>query len=355
MVAIRSGDADRVINHPPAGAYLYLVFGSDSGLVAERIRTILVARGRRSQPMASSSSASPATMSPPTRCASSTRPTRSRCSAAARQSASRRPASRCSPAVELILRAPPRDCVIAFEGGALKRDQSHAQALRTRAGRGWPSSVSPTAPRDVAPAHRPRARRFGPHHRSRCQGAAALPARPGPADHALGTGKARHLRLRGRPRDGSITSRRSSPMRPRWCSTMRSTARSRARCAAIETTTETSFRRERATSTMLLGSALRHATALHRARIAMDGGGSGDAGFYGARRAAAEQQLRLWDAAASRADRRGSRRRHRPRPPRAAPCPAHRHARSVGGALTRRAANATDEPARGHEKKPPAS
>jgi len=41
MAAIRPGDVDRAINHPPAGVFLYLVFGTDAGLVGERIRTIL--------------------------------------------------------------------------------------------------------------------------------------------------------------------------------------------------------------------------------------------------------------------------------------------------------------------------
>ena len=80
-----------------------------------------------------------------------------------------------------------------------------------------------------------------------------------------------------------------------WCSTMRSTARSPGDVVALETTTERLFA-ENGDVNQLLGSALRHATALHRARIAMDGGGSGDGGFYGPRRALAERQLRLWDA-----------------------------------------------------------
>ena len=42
MVAVRSSDADRFINHPALGVFLYLVFGSDAGLVAERMRTLLV-------------------------------------------------------------------------------------------------------------------------------------------------------------------------------------------------------------------------------------------------------------------------------------------------------------------------
>ena len=42
MVAVRSADAERFINHPPPGVFLYLVFGSEAGLVAERMRTLLV-------------------------------------------------------------------------------------------------------------------------------------------------------------------------------------------------------------------------------------------------------------------------------------------------------------------------
>ena len=65
---------------------------------------------------------------------------------------------------------------------------------------------------------------------------------------------------------------------------------------AIEATTERAFG-ENGDVNQLLGAALRHATALHKARVSMDAGGGGGDGFYGSRRAAAEQQLRLWDAA----------------------------------------------------------
>ena len=65
--------------------------------------------------------------------------------------------------------------------------------------------------------------------------------------------------------------------------------------AAVESTTEKVFA-ENSDVNMLLSSALRHATLLHRARLALDGGAGDPGGFYGARKAAAEQQLRLWDA-----------------------------------------------------------
>ncbi|MBV9064229.1 MAG: DNA polymerase III subunit delta, partial [Methylobacteriaceae bacterium] len=41
MTAIRSGEADRFLERPPAETKLFLIHGSDSGLVRERARKLL--------------------------------------------------------------------------------------------------------------------------------------------------------------------------------------------------------------------------------------------------------------------------------------------------------------------------
>ena len=41
MVAVRAQDADRLLSHPPTHVFAYLLFGTDVGLVSERVRKIV--------------------------------------------------------------------------------------------------------------------------------------------------------------------------------------------------------------------------------------------------------------------------------------------------------------------------
>jgi DNA polymerase-3 subunit delta len=123
MAAIRPGDADRAINHPPAGVFLYLVFGSDSGLVAERIRTILArAVDDPKDPFQLVQIAGDEIAGDPLRLVDEANSIpmfggRKAIAIDARGKS-------IVPALELILKAPPVQCTITVEAGALKRDHA---------------------------------------------------------------------------------------------------------------------------------------------------------------------------------------------------------------------------------------
>lgn len=292
MVAVRSAEADRFINHPPGGVFLYLVFGSDAGLVAERARTILARAvddpkdgfqlvrldgdDVAADPLRLADEANAVPMF------------------GGRKAIGLEASARSLiPAVEPLFNAPPRDCVVVIEAGALKRDHL-LRKLAEKEKAAAAIECFPDTPRDLAQlvdaelsAHgltiEPEAKELllsllGQDRlttRSELEKLATYAhgdARVGVAHVEAIVADASALVL-DHAIDGAF----------------------RGAFAAIETTTERIFQ-ESGDVNFLLASALRHATALHRARIAMDGGGSGDGGFYGPRRAAAAEQLRLWDA-----------------------------------------------------------
>ena len=292
MVAVRSADADRFINHPPAGVFLYLVFGTDAGLVAERLRTVLARAVDdpkdafqlvrlsgdevASDPLKLADEANAVPMFGGGRKAIGIEAT----------------GKSLLPALEPLLRAPPRDCVIAVEAGALKRDhllRKLCESQRAAAA----IECHPDGPREMAQL---------------IDGelaASGLSVEP--------DAKELLLTLLGQDRltsrseldklatyahgDGRVTIAHVEAIVADASALVLDHAIDGAFAGAfpaIEATTERAFG-ENGDVNQLLGAALRHATALHKARVTMDGGGGLD-GFYGSRRAAAEQQLRLWDA-----------------------------------------------------------
>lgn len=295
MVAVRSADADRFINHPPADVFLYLVFGSDAGLVAERMRTVLVrAVDDPKDAFQLVRLAGDEVASDPLRLADEA-------NAVPMFGGGRKAIGidgtnkSLVPALEALLRAPPRDCVVAVEAGALKRDhllRKLCEKERTAAA----IECHPDGPREMA--------QLIDHELA----AAGLTIEP--------VAKELLLSLLGQDRlttrseldklatyahgEGRVTVEHVEAIVADASALVLDHAIDgafRGAFAAIEATTERAFG-ENGDVNGLLGAALRHATALHRARVTMENGGSGGVdGFYGSRRAAAEQQLRLWDAA----------------------------------------------------------
>ena len=293
MVAIRSGDADRVINHPPAGVYLYLVFGSDPGLVAERIRTILHRAvddpkdGFQLVRMSGDDVASD-----PLRLVDEANAVPM---FGGRKAIAVEPTGKSlAPAVELILKAPPTQCTITLEAGALKRDHA-LRKLFERERTALAIECHPDGAREIGQLI------------ERELSADGLTIDPDAKELLLSLLGQDRLSTRSELEklatfahgEGRVTIGHVEAIVADASALVLDYAVDgafRGTFAAVEATTEKVFA-ETGDVNVLLGAALRHASALHRARLAMDGGGyDTGGGFYGARKAAAEQQLRLWDA-----------------------------------------------------------
>lgn len=287
MVAVKSADADRFINRPPSGIFLYLVFGPDAGLVSERIRTILVrAVDDPKDSFQLLRLSGDEVAGDPLKLADEANavPMFGGRKAIGVEATSRS----LLPALEPLARTPPRDCVVVVEGGAYKRDHALRKFFEKTAGAAA-IECYPDSPRDLAQLV------------ENDLAAAGLSIDPDAKELLLSLLGQDRLTTRSEVRklatfahgEGRVTLAHVEAIVADASALVLDKAIDgafRGDCAAIESTTERVFQ-ENADVNMLLSSALRHATALHRARI-----GEGGEGFYGARRAAAEQQLRLWDA-----------------------------------------------------------
>ncbi len=291
MVAIKSAEADRFINRPPAGVFLYLVFGPDAGLVAERARTILTRAvddpkdafqlmrldgdDVASDPLCLADEANAVPMF-----------------GGRKAIGIEATAKSLIPAIEPLLKALPRDCIVVIEAGALKRDhllrklcerESAAAAIECYAD--GPREVGQLVDSELAAADltiEPDARELlvsllGQDRLTTRSELEKL------ATYAHGEHRVEVAHVEAIVADASalvldhaVDGAFSGDV------------------VAVETTTERLFA-ENGDVNQLLGSALRHASALHRARVAIDAGGSGDGAFYGPRRAVAQQQLRQWN------------------------------------------------------------
>ena len=295
MVAVRSPDADRFINHPPAGVFMYLVFGTDAGLVAERMRTILTRAVDdpkdafqllrlggdevAADPLRLVDEANSVPMFGGRK--------------AIGIEATGKPLA---PAIELLLKAPPQDCIIVVEGGGLKRD-SPLRKLFEKESVAAAIECYPDSPREIAELIDSEL------------AAAALTIEPEAKELLMSLLGQDRLTTRSELEKLATYAHGAGRVEVAHVEAIVADAAAlvmdhaidgafRGAFAAIEQTTERLFG-ENSDVNFLLASALRHAMALHRAKIAMDAGGpgAGEFGFYGPRRAIAEQQLRLWQAA----------------------------------------------------------
>ncbi len=157
MVAVKNSEADRFIARPPPNIFLYLVFGTDAGLVAERAQQDHRAQHRRCRKTRSSFCGSPATTSPPIRCASRTRPTRFRLFGGRRAIAIDAQGKSFVAALEPVLAKPPRDCTIVIEAGASETRRAAApNSANPMPMRAATRMLSGFAPRTCRTAHRRR-------------------------------------------------------------------------------------------------------------------------------------------------------------------------------------------------------
>lgn len=291
MVAIRAAEADRFINHPAPGVFLYLVFGTDSGLVAERARTILArAVDDPKDAFQLLRLDGDEVASDPLRLVDEANaiPMFGGRKAIGLEAS----AKSLLPALEPLIKLPPRDCVVVIEAGALKRDHP-LRKLCEKEKAAAAIECYPDGPREIAQLIDSEL------------AAADLTIEPDAKDLLMSLLGQDRLTTRSEldklatyaHGDGRVGVAHVEAIVADASTLVLDQAIDGAfkgAFAAVEATTERLFA-ENADVNQLLGAALRHATALHRARVAMDGGGS-DSGFYGPRRALAEQQLRLWNA-----------------------------------------------------------
>ena len=296
MVAVRSTDADRFINHPPADVFLYLVFGTDAGLVAERMRTILArAVDDPKDAFQLMRLQGDEVASDPLRLVDEANsiPMFGGRKAIGVEATGKS----LLPAIEPLLKAPPKDCVIVVEAGGLKRDHL-LRKLFEKARSAAAIECYPDSPREIAELIDSEL------------AAAELTIEPNAKELLLSLLGQDRLTTRSELEKLAVYAHGAGRVEVAHVEAIVADAAAlvidhavdgafRGEFAAIEQTTERLFG-ENSDVNFLLASALRHAMALHRARITMDaggyGGGGGDTGFYGPRRAIAEQQLRLWNA-----------------------------------------------------------
>lgn len=294
MVAVKSADADRFINHPPASTAFYLVFGTDAGLVAERMRTILVRAvddPRDAFQLVRLSGDDLA--SDPLRLADEANavPMFGGRKAIGVEATGKS----LLPALEPLFKAPPRDCVIAVEGGALKRDHA-LRKLFERERTAAAVECYPDTPREIGQLI------------DREVAAAGLAIEPTARELLLSLLGQDRLATRAELDKLTLYAHGAGRIEVADVEAIVADASAlvvdhavdgafNGAFAAIEKTTERMFG-ESGDVNHLLAAALRHATALHRARVLRDtgGGGSGGSEFYGPRKTTAEQQLRQWDA-----------------------------------------------------------
>lgn len=293
MVAVRSGEADRFINHPPSRVVLYLVFGTDAGLVAERMRTILArAVDDPKDPFQLVRLSGDEVASDPLRLADEANaiPMFGGRKAIGIEATGKSLLA----AIEPLLKAPPRDCVVAIEGGALKRDNLLRKLFEKEA-LAAAIECHPDSPREIG------------HLIDSELASADLTIEPEAKELLLSLLGQDRLTTRLELEKLATYAHGESRVEVAHVEAIVANASALVldhavdgaffgTFSAIEHTTERLFV-ENGDVNALLGAALRHATALHRARIAMDAGaGSGDSSFYGPRRGVAERQLRQWSA-----------------------------------------------------------
>lgn len=287
MVAVRSGEADRFINRPPSDVFLYLVFGTDTGLVAERARTILSrAVDDVKDPFQLIRLDGDDVASDPMRLVDEANaiPMFGGRKAIGLEAS----AKSLLPAIEPLFKAPPRDCTIVVEAGALKRDHQLRKLFEKESGAAaiecYPDSardLSQLIDTELASDNLT----IEPSAKELLQsllGQDRLTTRSEIEKlktYAHGAGRVTVDHVEAIVADASSLAL-DHAIDGAFSGTF----------AAVETTTQRVFQ-ENGDVNALLGAALRHAMALHRAKS-----GAGEGGFYGPRRSIAEQQLRQWDA-----------------------------------------------------------
>jgi DNA polymerase-3 subunit delta len=301
LTTVKNHEADRYVASPPRDVFVFLVFGSDAGLISERLQR-LVARAvdDPKDPFqlvrldADLLASEPANLFDEVQ----TIPMFGGRRAILLEAG----AKNITPAVELILPLQPNDCTVIIEAGALKKDAPLRKAVE-RARNAAAIECFPDEARDVARLIEAEAQAAGlaiagPAKEALVEllGADRLTTRSEIAKlvlYAHGTGRITLDDVEAVVADASATAQ-DAAVDGAFLGDF----------AAIEATLARVFA-EGGDPGVLLGSALRHALTLHRARLEVDARrpvaevveGVARYGLFFKRRAAFERQLQNWTSA----------------------------------------------------------
>lgn len=294
MVAIKNAEADRFIARPPQNIFLYLVFGSDSGLVSERAKAIITnAVDDPKDPFQVLRIAGDELAADPLRLAdeANTIPL----FGGRRAIWIEAQGKALTAALEPLVHAPPSDCTIVIEAGGLKRD-APLRRLCEREARIAAIECYPDSARDLAQLID---REFEAEGlRIDAEARAYLVA-------LLGQDR---LTTRSELAKLALYARGSDKVSLAHINAVVADASSLALDAALNGAFEGDFAAVQETAArvyseggdynLILGATLRHAILLHRMRLDVESGaGNQDGGGQNFRRAAAlDRHLRGWNA-----------------------------------------------------------
>ncbi len=294
MVAVKNGEADRFIAKPAPNIFLYLVFGTDAGLIAERVQKIIAASVddlkdpfqflRISGDELAADPAAP-------RRRSQHDPDVRRAGAPSRSTRKVRVLSR---PLEPILAKPPLDCMIVIEAGALKRDAPLRKLCESNP-RAAALECYPDSAKDVAQLIDSELRA---DNLSIDADARTLLVSLLGEDRLTTRAEIAKLALYARGA-GTVTVDHIAAIVAEASSLALDTAIDGAfegDLRAVEKNRRTRLFRRRGLQCLYSAPRLRHATALHRARLdAESGRGPGGGGGFGFRRSPAfERHVRAW-------------------------------------------------------------
>jgi DNA polymerase III subunit delta len=291
MVAVKSGEADRFINRPPPNIFIYLVFGTDAGLVAERTQKI-VARSVDDvkDPFQFLRLSGDDIAADPLRLAdeANTIPMFGGRRAIMIDAQGKSFVA----ALEPVLAKPPLDCTIIIEAGALKRDAPLRKICESEA-RAAAIECYPDSAKDIANLIDADLR--ADNLTIEAEAKALLVSLLG-EDRLTTRAEIAKLALYAQGK-GTVTTDHIAAIVADASSLALDAAIDGAfegDLAAVEKTAERVFS-EGGDYNALLGAALRHATALHRARLDAESG-RGSGGFGPRRSAAFDKHLRAWSS-----------------------------------------------------------
>jgi DNA polymerase III subunit delta len=148
VVAVKNHEADRFLARPAPHIYLYLVFGTDAGLVAERARKIIAgAIDDPKDPFQLVRIAGDELAADPLRLADEANTIS--LFGGRRAIAIEAQGKAFTTALEPLLRAPPQDCTIVIEAGALKKD-AQLRTLCERSKNAAAVQCYPDSAKDIA-------------------------------------------------------------------------------------------------------------------------------------------------------------------------------------------------------------
>ncbi|WP_026608448.1 DNA polymerase III subunit delta [Methylocapsa acidiphila] len=295
MVAVKSYEADRFLGRPPAHVFLYLVFGPDVGLVAERRRALIrAAVDDPKDPFQLVRLSGDDLAADPLRLAdeANTIPLFGGRRAIAIEAQGKSFIA----AIEAVLAAPPRDCAIVIEAGALKKD-APLRKLCEREKNAAAIECYPDSPKEVGQLIDAEIAAAG---LSIAPDARALLASLLGQDRSSTRSEIAKLTLYAHG-DGEINVDHVAAIVSDASSLVQDQAVNAAfqgDLAALEAGARRVFH-EGGDYNQLLGAALRHGLTLHRARLDLEApNASQDAGAGGWRRPGAfDQHLRAWTSA----------------------------------------------------------